>query len=453
MAQVQLQQNLFTDSGDFVAGLHQDSKNFRIYICQNQDKWKHWSYSFDKAVIYANELQEVEARDCYVSASAYGWHEQGRRLSSVASINGFYVDFDRYKTDLYKNLHPAEFLGIILDENPWLPAPTFFMDSGNGCWAFWQFKRSLTTKSEKYDFLAQWQTQQNFLIGKLRKYGADPACSDATRVVRLANTINSKTNRKATAWETAQRYEFGEIKKSFIAEYRKENPDRLLVPETTTRAKPKNKTAKVSPLYTWRSLAHARMQDMIRLAHLRGGKYTDHRRRACFTYAVEAAHFCPTEESLRAEVEQFIQDFIHEPEKYLKLPYAAVIRRFNDENDLIASGMSRREAHETLDAKDKGRYKHKRVTIVENLNITPEEGRKLKALFSNEEKQRRQTISKRKKRRQQGVMSRSDYEGRTGNKAELKLEAKRLYIKLQSLRKVAEEMELPLTTVRRYILR
>jgi len=459
MRQVQLQQNLFADAGDVVAAMHPDSLRFRIYIAQIQDQFRQWSYSYDNAVIYANGLQEVGAKDCYVSANGYGWNTPGRTVSSVGSINSFYVDVDYYTTT-YKNLQPPELVELILRENPWLPVPTFFIDSGKGLWLFWIFKQSLTTKSKNpnVDWLAQWQTQQDFLIGKLRKYGADPACSDAARVVRLANTINSKTNRKAMAWETGQRYLFVELKKVFNAECLKEKPTRLsakstqfpAAPKTTSRAN-RSTVCRLFNWHNWHSLAHARMGDLKTLADLRGGKHTDHRRRVIFTYAVEAAHFCRTEERLRAEVEQFIQDFIHEPEKYLKVPYTAVIKRFNAVNELIASGIDRREAQETLDAKNKGRYKHKRVTIVEKLDITPEEGRELKALFSNEEKQCRQTRAKNAKRRQQGVIPRSDYEGKTGDKAQLKLEAKKLYTKLQSMRKVAEEMKLPLTTVRRYI--
>lgn len=448
MGQVQLQQNLFTEAGDFVAGMHRNSRQLRIYIAQNRGQWWQESYTFDKAVIYANELQEIDATDCYVSANAYGWKTPGRTVSSVGSINGFFVDFDRYKTP-YAHLHPAEFMGIILDENPWLPPPTFFMDSGNGCWAFWLFKRSLTTKSEKYNFLQQWQTQQDFLIGKLSEYGADPACSDAARVVRLTNTINSKTNRKAAAWETGTRYDFGEIKKQFAAEYRKDNPGRQLVPETTTRKKTQSNPGKVSTLFTLHNLAYNRMLDLVTLAKLRGGKYTDHRREAAWIKAVESAHYCRTEESLRAEVEQFILDCIHEPEKYLKaVNYESTVKRFNAEQELVAAGMSRREAHELLDPQNKGRYKLKTRTIVKRLEITPEEQRQLRVLIGKEEKQ----LRRREKRREQGIQARSDYEGKTGSKAQLKLEAKRLYSKLQNFTKVAEQMGLPRETARRYIL-
>jgi len=449
MSQLQLQQNLFTDAGDYVAGMHKDSKHCRVYLAQKQeDSWWQRGYSFEQAVVYAGQWQEIDATDCYISANGFVWDKgAGRTLSAVDCINGFYVDFDRYKIDLYKNLSPVEFLGIILDENPWLPIPTVFLDSGNGCWAFWQFSRSLNLRAKNVDWLQQWQTQQDFLIRKLSQYGADPACSDAARVVRCANTVNSKTQRRAMAWETGERYLFGEIKKVFNAEYRKENP-RQLVPDSTPRGKAKPKKQQISTLFTWHNLAYHRMQDLKKLAGLRGGKYTEHRRMASWVYHVEAAHFCRTEDSLRDEGTGFIQNHIHDPEKYLKsINCESTIKRFNDENALVASGMTRQEARDTL-GREKSKYNLTTGYIVEALAITEEEQRKLATLIDKDEKQRRNTIAKRKKRREQGAMSRSDYENRAEQR---KQEAKRLYKQLDSVRAVAKEMNLSVGVIHRYI--
>jgi len=447
--QVQLQQNLFTDAGDYVAGMHKDSKHCRIYLAQKQEElWWQRGYSFEQAVVCAHEWQEIEAKDCYVSANGYGWDRgSGRTLSAVDCINGFYVDFDRYKIPEYADLPPDQFLITLLAENPWLPVPTFFLDSGNGCWAFWQFRRSLNLKAKDVGWLQQWQTQQDFLIRKLSRYGADPACSDAARVVRCANTVNSKTQRKAMAWETGERYLFGEIKKVFNAEYRKENP-RQLVPETAPRTKAKSKKQQVSTLFTWHNLAYHRMQDLKKLAGLRGGKHTEHRRLATWINAVESAHFCRTEESLRTEVEQFIQDFIHEPEKYLKsINCESTIKRFNDENALVASGMTRQQARDTL-GREKSKYNLTTGYIVEALGITPKEQQELATLIDRDEKQRRNTIAKRKKRQEQGAMSRSDYKNRSEQRQK---KAKELYKQLDSIRAVAKEMGLSVGVVHRYI--
>lgn len=450
MEQVKLQQNMFTDAPGFVAGVHRDSKHCRVYMAQKQqDYWWQRGYSLEQSINLAHEWAEVDAADCYVSANGFVWDKGTRRtLSAVDSINGFYIDFDRYNIPQYQDLTPEDFLGIILDENPWLPLPSTFMDSGNGCWAFWNFSRSLTLKTKKVDWLPQWQTQQDFLIRRLKKYGADPACSDASRVVRCSDTVNSKTQRKAMAWTTGERYLFGDLKKVFNAEYRTENPRGLVPDQVSRHSKISAKPGKVSTLFTWHNLAHRRMSDLKHLAELRGGKYTEHRRMASWFYHVEAAHFCKTEESLRAEGKAFIARYIHQPDKYHKgINCESTVKRFSNENALVASGMNRKQARDHL-GREKGLYNLSTRYIVEQLDITPQEQRKLLVLIGKDEKRHRNTTTRRKKRREQGVIPRSDYQKRA---QERKLEAIALYKKLGSVRRVSEAMGLSVGTIHRYV--
>lgn len=452
---IQLQKSLFTDAPNFVAVLHGKSRHSKVYVCQNRDKWYQQALNIEQAIVYANELANVDAKDCYVSANGFGWKDHKRTVSNVESINCFFVDFDRYKTE-YKDLTAEQFLDTVLTDNPQLPAPTLFMDSGNGCWMFWLLKRSLGAKSQKVDWIPQWQTCQDLMISGLKQYGADPACSDLSRVVRITDTWNSKTDKRASAWVTATDYDFGWFKKTIKEQFGKP----ALHPETKEQAhnrKPasaqKKGKRKVSSLLTWHSLAYARMSDLKKLADLRGGRYVkDHKRMSAWFYAVSAAHFCRAEDSLRSEVDQFIEQYLDDPNKHHKsINYESTVNRMLEEERLIASGMDRRTAHQQLKSESKGRYDLRTQTIVDALEITQFEQRRLATLIGAEEKLRRKADANREKRRSAGAEMRSDYEGKTGQKRLAMEQAKALYEIHHSVRKVAEEMGLTRSTAHRYI--
>lgn len=236
------------------------------------------------------------------------------------------------------------------------------------------------------------------VVSQLKGYGADMACCDASRVVRLTETINSKTGRTAQAWKNKAKYEFKALKEAINEEYRRlRNEFELLPlkPKTKNYQLPKKRNeqgGKVARLLTFHSLAYARMQDLKTIGKLRGGKYAEHRRRVIWCYAVEAANFCRDEHSLRAEVEKFIRQYIQEPEHYLNtVHYESTVKRFLNHLDMKLAGVTdRKKIREALGANgDKYLLTHK--YIIDKLEITPEEQRKLKAIIGSDEKRRRNT--------------------------------------------------------------
>lgn len=465
-AAISLQQSLFVGGGDFVAQMHQKAPKDRVYLAskrqhvQDANPWFQRGYSLADAINQAHAWSVIEAPDCYSVVNGFSWGKgSGRTVSAVHSINGLYVDFDRYNQPDLKNLAPFEFMGRVLDENPWLPVPTIFEDSGNGCWMFWLFDRPLLVnnpKTAKFNFMAQWQTLEDFLIAKLKPYGADPKCSDSARVVRISGTQNTKTMRLAQAWTNNHRYKFADLKSAINAEYRRDNPKREIVPAERSNKRPTAvplNTGKVSKLFTLYSLAHTRMQDMRRLAHIRGGRLTEHRRMAIWIYATFAAQFCRLEDTLRAEVDDFIGQCIAQPEKYRQaINYESTVDRFRAEESMIAAGLSRREAREQL-GREKSCYRLSSRYIIEQLAIDEQEQRQLKTIISKDEKQRRNTISKRSGRRLAGMQSRAEYlAGVQQRRQQRQLEAVKLRAEGLSVRAIAERLGLSVGNVHRCLI-
>ena len=454
---MKLQRELFNNAGDFVAKIYDKTSSPRVYLAHNgldiETNERHWNqrgYDLRSAISHANEWENDQYEDCYLSLNGYVWKKgAGRAVSDVSELTGFYVDFDYYKTE-YADMSAGDFAQMVCNENPWLPVPTIVEDSGKGCWMIWKFIKTLHLNA-KVDWLQQWQTQQVFLVDQLRPYGADPACCDAARVMRMAGTVNSKTKRTAEAWESGQSYYFGSLKKVFNAKYKELNPERNLVPEA--RKQKQQKTGgKVSSLFTWYNLAWLRMDDFKTLARLRGGRHSDHRNMVIWCYAVAAANYCKDEHSLRSEVEAFINGYVTESEKKLKrINYESTVKRFNSYNELRQLGMGWEAINKQLGF-HKNKYQHTTKYIVKTLEITESEQRKLKVLIGADEKRHRNTTSRRTKRREDGVQARDNYDKERQAKVSVKAsEALRLRLDGMSVRAIAEQMECSVGSVHGYL--
>ncbi len=457
MRAIELQQSFLLGAGDFVNRLHKGSPKWRIYMAQNTQNlepgaksWVQRGYNLPDAIRQAQAWETMGAADCYAAANGSSWAKgSGRTVSAVQSINGFYIDFDRYKVEAYSSLSASDFVKKVLDDNPWLPSPTVYEDSGNGCWMFWTFSRPLHI-SPKCDWLQQWQACQDFLVKKLRPYGADPACSDAARVVRLSGTVNTKTLRTAQAWETGESYTFAQIKAAITAESLKDSRRHNQSPAKPLQSPQGSKVSSLSKLpklFNLYSLAHARMQDIKQLAVLRGGRLSEHRRMATWICAVSAAHYCRSEDTLRAEVGEFIGQYIEGPDKYLKaINYQSTVDRFNAELQLIQSGVNRKQVRLQLGI-EKAQYILSNRYILSQLEITQEEQRKLKTIIGEDEKQRRHCIAERKRRRAAGAEDRQDYLARSSQRQE---QAQQLYKQGMSLRAIARQTGFSLSSVKAY---
>lgn len=404
-----LQGNLDLGAGDFVAHTHQGTKQHpyrhKVVLANNETVWQETHCSVKDAIVWANDWSKLDIIDCYIAPNGFTW-KAGRTSANVVELSSFYVDLDYYKVEQYKDLSVADLAALVLDDNPWLPMPTVIVDSGTGCWFVWTFKRPLpiNQKTAKFPFLPTWQTTQDYLVSMLARYGADPACSDAARVMRLPGTINSKTKRQSEAWETGARFEFNVLRAKVSEEYHKANPKRQLTPDTRPKHVSKGKT---SFLFNWHTLAYFRMQDLYRLAELRGGRLEDKRRMAIYAYSVEAAHYCRSEEALSAQVEQFINSCIKDPQKYAKLTNCReVVRRFGNRLALQNEGVGAHqiELDGLLERKD-NLYNHTTRYLLRVLDITPAEQCEMKVCIGPDEKLDRLT----RKRRKAGVVSRSEY--------------------------------------------
>lgn len=124
----------------------------------------------------------------YVSMNTF--YKNKRDVESVKRLNAFYVDLDCYKLGLDKNI----VLSTLEDDYfGWeIPHPTFIVDSGRGLYLIWKLR------NEDRKALPRWTVVQEWLCEKLKAFGADPACKDAARILRVPFSYNSKSKTEVT---------------------------------------------------------------------------------------------------------------------------------------------------------------------------------------------------------------------------------------------------------------
>lgn len=432
-----LQGNLNLSAGDFIAKSRVTKKGYhahKLFLAHSDNgNWSESGLSLDNAIFRANFYETENYQDCYVSANGFTF-KGGRSQGNVSELTSLWVDFDYYKTP-YANLSVPDFATTVLNENPWLPVPSCLIDSGKGCWFRWDFKRPLFLTSKEYDWLSGWQTSQDFLTNELKPYGADTASSESARVMRLPNTINSKTSRRAMSWETSAKYEYNDLKSAINSRYREVKKDSIILVPKTTPKRAFRGNQEASKAFTWHSLAKARIDDMQRLACLRGGRFDDHRSMGAFIFAVESAHFCRDKNTLISEVETFAHNYFVNPEQSLKRQnFDEVARRmvgYVDRGSVLA------------DRKDNP-YTIGHEYIINQLEITEAEQSKMRVIIGPKEKYKRKVD----KRRQAGMKPRAEYLEDANNRKNKAIE-----LKVQGFKtsEIAKELGVNKSSVFRYL--
>ncbi|MBP3197326.1 MAG: replication protein [Butyrivibrio sp.] len=181
----------YTTSRDYLQYLFRSTEGY-IFRCQKEIV--NGAESFVSKYYQAKPLSYQKyagIRDTYVSMNTFFYSKESkkpeRKVRCLKRLNALYVDIDCYKEGMRNDVVLRDLEERVFGDE--LPYPTFVIDSGRGLYLIWKFK-----KSEDRNALPRWERTQAYLINALERYGADAACKDAARVLRVPNTINSKSN-------------------------------------------------------------------------------------------------------------------------------------------------------------------------------------------------------------------------------------------------------------------
>ena len=333
----------------YIDKLHSKSKGWITRSVIDQGGYKQWHYKYA-------ELKDLDlsGENIYITPNTF--YSTYRRLEYIKEINALFIDLDCYKLKFTKdqilmNLEDNYFNRII-------PIPNYVIDSGRGMYLIWLIN-SVPSKA-----LPLWKAVEEYLYKHLKCFGADRQALDATRILRVPGSINSKSK---TVVDIIDEYDYiydlREIQKEFLPE---------LKPTEKKRGRPK----KINYIFRERSLYYSRIQDIIKLCELRKYDLKGHRELILFLYRYYQCSFIE-------DTQKALEDVLGLNNNFLQ-PL--------NEREVIRATKSAETCY--LDKNKK--YKYKNDTLINLLEITEEEQIHMKTIISNDEYKRRKRIRNKK---------------------------------------------------------
>ena len=335
-----------SSSVKYINIIHGDSKGWitKAKICDKE--YKQWHYKY-------KDLIELKFDEDNVYITLNTFYKTYRRIECIKELNALFIDLDTYKTDFTK-----EQILINLNENHFkqsIPIPNFIIDSGRGLYLIWLIKKVPSMA------LPLWKAVEEYFYKTLKEFGADRQALDATRILRVPGSFNSKTHTEVKIIDNYDYlYELREIQSEYMPELSEKAPVR--------RGRPK----KVLFVHRKRSLYHARILDIIKLCELREYDLKGHRELILFLYRYYLCYF--TE-----DIEKALYD---------TLELNSMFRQPLTENEVTRATKSAEKVY-----KDQNKdYKYKNETLINLLEISDEEQKKMKTIISKDEYKRRKRL-------------------------------------------------------------
>ncbi|HIE1691477.1 replication protein [Pseudomonas corrugata] len=203
-----------------------------------------------------------------------------RRVVNLLRLGLLFADLDTYRVPALASRKPDELAASVLFfcSDTGLPAPSILIYSGRGIQAKWLLEGTIPRQA-----LPRWNACQRYLVDRLAHVGADSMAKDASRVLRTVETVNSKSGEvcRVVHVQTGTdgqpiRYNFEYLAETLLpaARWTIEQQRQEQV-ETRTKKKPfllvpGNKANNLRG-FSGRQLAWDRLEDLRKLAELRGG--------------------------------------------------------------------------------------------------------------------------------------------------------------------------------------
>ena len=340
------QNNESHSSSKYINIVHGNSEGWITRAEISNHNYKQWHYKY-------LQLLELKFKEHNVCITLNTFYKTYRRLEYLKELKALFIDLDTYKTGFTK-----EQILMNLNDNHFkqsIPIPNLIIDSGRGLYLIWLINKVPSMA------LPLWKAVEEYFYKTLKEFGADRQALDATRILRVPGSFNSKTHTEVKIIDNYDYlYELREIQSEYMPELSEKAPVR--------RGRPK----KVKYIYRERSLYYTRLQDIIKLCELRGYDLKGQRELILFLYRYYLCYF--TE-----DVEKSLND---------TLELNSMFRQSLSEREVIRATKSA----ETV-FKDKNKdYKYKNETLINLLEITEEEQKEMKTIISKDEYKRRKKL-------------------------------------------------------------
>lgn len=335
---------------EYIDKVHRNSKGWITRSCIDENGYSQWHYKY-------LELKETDltGENIYITLNTF--YKPCRRLECIKELNCVYIDLDYYKIK-----YTREQIIMNLEENYFnkiIPTTNYILDSGRGLALIWLINKVPSNA------LPLWKAVQEYLYNQLKEFGADRQALDATRILRVPGSINSKSKTVVSIIDEYDYiYDLREIQKEFL-------------PELKPKEKKKGRPKKINYVYRERSLYYARIQDITKLCELREYDLRGHREIILFLYRY---YLC----SFTEDVQKALGDVLE-----LNGMFAYPLK----ENEVIRATMSAEKCY--LDKNKE--YKYKNETLIDLLEITEYEETQMSTIISKSEYKRRDRVYQKNK--------------------------------------------------------
>lgn len=364
-----------------------------------------------------------------------------RRVVNLASIGQLFTDLDTYNQPWAKGRNPqqlAECVKFFINEAG-LPPPSIIVFSGRGLQVKWLLTSALPRQA-----LPRWNAVQSKLIELLEEAGADRNARDASRVLRVVQTINSKSGEICRVLDVKNGIDGEPIRYNF--ELLAENLlpfGRGQLEESRKNPKLKiHKGGKIAGLkgFSGNELAWHRLEDLRTLAELRGGvgekeKTTHLFWRLNFLLLSGATNHAQMYCEAAALANEICPKWGYRSKELMTLYDKAKRHSAGEKVEFDGRQLT-------------PLYTPKNDRLISIFGITDNEQRSLKTIISSDMAAERHRTREEARRRATGVMAREAYLEQAKNKTE---QAKALREKGLSVRAIAAEIGSSKTAVSRYL--
>ena len=384
----------------FLKRVHQEATNNEyIALAKKHKKWQ------QKFTLLPNIWKDFVGLNENSFATPNTFIAPKRQIESIGLLKALYADIDdhthefRFASVLY--FFEEDFFGSRV---PW---PNAVVETGRGMHLYWLIEPLPPDK------LPLWQLTQDFLLDALsditdyfpqEKVSVDKRVRDATRLLRLPGTLNTKTNTVVKLYQyDIERYSIEEILAEYFSDidYTKILRTNQVCKEKSSKNNNKSKL-NISKLFNAYTLHYSRLLDIAKLQELRDGYCrvdgelvtTGQRELMCFLYRYYSCLFLHDEEEALRQTLEFNKRFV-EP---------------LSENEVISATKSAEKAFKEWQETGKRKYNYRNSTLIELLEITEEEQKHLKTIISKSEKYRRNNRRRWKERRGEDGMTKSERE-------------------------------------------
>ena len=188
----------------YINCIHGESEGWITKAKISDKGYKQWHYKHIQLV----GLKFDEDNE-YITLNTF--YKTYRRIECLKELNALFIDLDTYKTGFTK-----EQILMNLNENYFgknIPIPNLIIDSGRGLYLIWLIKKVPSMA------LPLWKAIEEYFYKILKEFGADRQALDATRILRVPGSINSKTNTEVKIIdEYNYLYDLREIQNEYMPE-------------------------------------------------------------------------------------------------------------------------------------------------------------------------------------------------------------------------------------------